>query len=156
MTITISPLEEGEIPTFVHIELEAFRSHPRIPMLWRRGYTDDVYAFYNDSKKESFQDPECRFTKAVDNGSGKIIAVSEWTFALDPTKVEQKEQVDPNGSPPDNWPIDGNWELRTFFNLNLEKWVLQYLAGKPYISIYIAPSITGKQRLMERQSSKSL
>lgn len=132
MTVTISPLTEKEIPDFVHVELEAFRSHPRIPMLWRRGYTDDVYEFYSASKKDSFQDPECRFVKAVDDETGKIIAASEWTFALDPAESAEKEPVD---SPPSNWPIDGNWELRRFFNLNLEKWVNEWLAGKPYISM---------------------
>ncbi|KAK3715829.1 hypothetical protein LTR37_006812 [Vermiconidia calcicola] len=134
MTVTISPLTEKEIPDFVHVELEAFRSHPRIPMLWRRGYTDDVYEFYSASKKDSFQDPECRFVKAVDDETGKIIAASEWTFALDPAESAEKEPVD---SPPSNWPIDGNWELRRFFNLNLEKWVNEWLAGKPYIKLEI-------------------
>ena len=133
MALAISPLNQNEIPEFVRIELEAFRSHPRIPMLWRRGYTKDLYAFYEAGKTKSLQDPECRFVKAVDE-TGKMVAVSEWTFALDPEKHEEKEPVDPNGSPPDNWPIDGNWELRKFFNLNLEKWEREYLGGKPYIS----------------------
>ena len=134
MSFTISPLKEHEIPEFVRIELEAFRSHPRIPMLWRAGYTDDLYAFYEDGKRESLQDEECRFMKAIDNETGKMIAVSEWTFALDPEKRGKKDPVDPNGVPPANWPIDGNWELRKFFNLNLEKWTKQYLSGKPFIS----------------------
>ena len=140
MTITISPLTTVEIPSFVHIELEAFRSHPRIPMLWRRGYTDDVYAFYEASKRESFEDPECRFMKAVDNETGAIVAVSEWTFSIDTTKQKEKTPPDPNESPPANWPTDGNWELRRFFNLNLEKWTKEYLTGKPYISTFIQES----------------
>lgn len=141
MGVIVSPLNVDEISEFVHIELEAFRSHPRIPMLWRRGYTEDLYAFYETSKRESFQDPECRFIKAVDDEKGKIVAVSEWTFALDPTKAENKEPTNPNAMPPANWPIDGNWELRRFFNLNLEKWVREWLAGKPYISAFFSPSI---------------
>lgn len=139
MPITTSPLTENEIPEYVLIELEAFRSHPRIPMLWRRGYTEDLYAFYESNKKESFQDPECRFTKAVDDESGAIIAVSEWTFSLDLAK-HNEEPVDPNGSPPADWPIEGNWELRRFFNLNLEKWMKQYLIGNPYISKFCLPA----------------
>ena len=137
MAITISPLEANEIAEFVRIELEAFRSHPRIPMLWRRGYTDDLYAFYEAGKTESFHDPEYRLMKAVDSETGKIVAASEWTFALDTAKQQEKQPVDPKGVPPNNWPIDGNWELRRFFNLNLEKWTNQYLAGHPYISRYL-------------------
>lgn len=33
MGLKISPLQESDIPDFVRIELEAFRSHPRIPMV---------------------------------------------------------------------------------------------------------------------------
>lgn len=133
MAITISPLLEEDIPEFVRIELEAFRSHPRIPMLWRRGYTDDLYAYYEANKAKSLHDPESRIMKAVD-ATGKIVAISEWTFAIDPTKHTEKTPVDPNGAQPDNWPIDGNWELRRFFELNSEKWTNQYLTGRAYIS----------------------
>ena len=135
MALTVSPLREDEIPEFVRIELEAFRSHPRIPMLWRRGYTDDLYAFYEANKKDSFDDPECRIMKAVDDETGKIVAVSEWVFALDVAAQIKKDPVDPNGTPPANWPIDGTWELKRFFNVNLEKWTNEYLTGKPYISM---------------------
>ena len=135
MKISISPLQQEEVPEFTRIELEAFRSHPRIPMLWRRGYTDDVYEFYNANKTKSFQDDECGFTKAVDATTGETVAVSEWTFALDPAKQAAKEPVDPNGTPPEHWPLEGNWELRRFFDLNLEKWTKQYLNGRAYISM---------------------
>ena len=134
MTIIVSPLEENDILDFVRIELEAFRSHPRIPMLWRRGYTADVYAFYEANKRDSFHERSCRLMKAVDDETGRIIAVSEWTFALDPTNHASKEPLHPNGEPPGNWPTDGNWELRRFFSLNSEKWTRDYLDGKPYIS----------------------
>lgn len=135
MPITISPLTRDEIPAYARLELEAFRSHPRIPMLWRAGYTDDLYAFYESNKRDGFDDPECRFMKAVDGESGRLMAVSEWAFVLDPEKhAEGKKPVDPDGTAPPNWPVKGNWELRKFFNLNLEKWENQYLAGRPYIS----------------------
>ena len=91
MSLSIEPLEETDIPRYVRLELEAFRSHPRIPMLWRRGYTDDLYAFYEDSKTKSYNDPQCRFMKAVDEKTGDIIAVSQWTFALDVAKNAEAE-----------------------------------------------------------------
>ena len=134
MALTVSPLREDEITEYVRIELEAFRSHPRIPMLWPRGYTEDLYAYYEANKKDSFEDPECRIMKAVDNETGKIVAVSEWVFALDVAAQMKKDAVDPNGTPPANWPIGGNWEMKRFFNLNLEKWTNEYLIGKRYIS----------------------
>jgi hypothetical protein len=140
MSLTVLPLEQDEIPRYVRIELEAFRSHPRIPMMWPRGYTDDLYAFYEASKTKSFEDPECRFMKAVDKQTGDIVAVSEWTFALDPVKNAGAEPVDPNGLAPDNWPVAGNWGIRRFFTLNLEKWRKIHLAGKPYIRMSLFSS----------------
>lgn len=134
MPITLSPLERDDIPTFIRIELDAFRSHPRIPMLWPRGYTDDLYAYYEANKNESFDDPECQFMKATDDDTGKIVAVSEWSFCLDVTKQAEKEAVDQNGQQPANWPIDGNWKLKHFFRLNSEKWTNEYLKAQPYIS----------------------
>ena len=137
MSIALLPLEQADVPAYARLELKAFRSHPRIRMLWPRGYTDDLYAFYESNKNESLQDPECRMMKAVDNETGRIVAVSEWVFALDVEAQLKKDPVDPNATPPDNWPIDGNWPLRHFFTLNLEKWTKQYLKGKPYISMCI-------------------
>lgn len=134
MAITISPLTKDEIPAFARLELEGFRSHPRIPMLWPAGYTDDLYAYYESNKRESFQDPKCRFMKAVDE-NGRLMAVSEWAFVLEPEMyAEGKKAVNPNGQPPSNWPLMGNWELRRFFQLNTEQWVNTSLAGRPYIS----------------------
>lgn len=134
MPVTLSPLERADIPAFVRLELEAFRSHPRIPMLWPRGYTDDLYAYYEASKNESYNDPQCQFMKATDDDTEKMVAVSEWTFCLDVAKQAEKEAVDPNSQPPANWPIDGNWKLKHFFSLNSEKWTNEYLRGQPYIS----------------------
>jgi hypothetical protein len=135
MPITISPLTENDIPEFVRVELEAFRSHPRIPMLWPRGYTEDLYAYMESGKRDSLRDPECQIIKAVDDETGKIVAVSEWMFCLDVEKQLTKEPVDPNGRPPANWPEGGNWEMKRFYNLNLEKWTNAYLTGKPYMSV---------------------
>lgn len=66
-----------------------------------------------------------------------MTAVSEWSFALDPEAAHNHDPVDPNGGPPPGWPIDGNWELRRFFSLNLEKWKKEWLSGKPYISMLL-------------------
>ena len=140
MTITISPLLETDIPEFVRVELEAFRSHPRIPMLWPRGYTEDLYAYMESNKKSSLHDPECQIIKAVDDSTGKIMAISEWMSCLDIEKQLQKEPVDPNGSPPANWPKGGNWEMKRFYNLNLEEWTNEYLTGKPYMSTLPDPN----------------
>ncbi|KAK3065652.1 hypothetical protein LTR53_018182, partial [Teratosphaeriaceae sp. CCFEE 6253] len=63
MATVVCPLKETDIPQFVRLELEAFRPHPRIPMLWPRGYTDDLYAFYEARKSKSFHDPDCRVIK---------------------------------------------------------------------------------------------
>ncbi|KAK4547685.1 hypothetical protein LTR36_000642 [Oleoguttula mirabilis] len=137
MPITIQPLEEADIPTFVRIELEAFRPHPRIPMLWPRGYTDDLYAFYEDHKNESYNDSEQRLVKAVDDETGEIVAASEWTFVLDAEMEAKKVPSDPNEQPPPNWPKDGNWGLRTFFRIAWEEWRRKVFAGKPYIELNI-------------------
>lgn len=74
--------------------------------------------------------------KAVDEDSGEIVAASEWTFVLDPANVSNADPQSPDqhSLPPPNWPIDGNWEMRRFFNLNLKKWKKEYLEGKAYIS----------------------
>jgi hypothetical protein len=98
------------------------------------GYTDDLYAYYEANKHESFDDPDCHLIKAVDDNTRKLVAVSEWTFALDTVNQAEHEAVDPNAQPPKNWPVDGNWELRHFFTLNSEKWTNEHLKGQPHIS----------------------
>lgn len=135
MPISVSPLLPTDIPASARLELEAFRSHPRIPMLWRAGYTPDLYAFYESTKRDGLADPESRYMKAVDDETGQLMAVSELTFVLDSEKhAREKEPVDPDGQPPENWPVRGNWELRRFFSLNTERWERQWLGGKPYTS----------------------
>ena len=134
MPLTLSPLQESDIPDSVQIELEAFRSHPRIPMMWPRGYTPDLYEYYEEGKREKFHDANTKLMKAVDRETGKTVAISEWTFALDPEKQTTKQPVDDN--PPPNWPIGGNWEMRKFYKLNLERWMKDYVGGRSYISEY--------------------
>lgn len=135
MAITICPLNEADIPAFVRVELEAFKPHPRIPMMWPRGYTDDLYDFYKQRKTDSFHDVTGRFMKAVDIETNQILAVSEWTFSLDPVAEAQKKPADPNEGPPAKWPEGGNWELRCFFKTEWEKWRQEVLASKPYICV---------------------
>jgi len=137
MTITVEPMDEADVQTFVRIELEAFRSHLRMPMMWPRGYTDDLYAFYDDRKMESYNDSKQCLIKAVDNETGKIIGASEWTFAVDPTADGKKPHVDPNEQPPPNWPKEGNWPLRLFFKIEWEKWRREALDERPYIGIIV-------------------
>lgn len=133
MAITITPLEEKDIPIAVRIELEAFRPHPRIPILWRRGYTDDLYAWYEDGKAKSYHDSEMRLMKATDEETGQIVSASEWTFVLDAEAEANKDPVDPNEHQPSNWPQDGNWGLRIFFKVEWDKWKREVLGGKPYM-----------------------
>lgn len=135
MSVTISPLTRDEIPTFVKIELAAFQNHPRIPMLWPRGYTADLYAYYEANKNESFDDSESRFVKAVDDATGDIVAVSQWTFSQNLGKQRERKPTNPDEQPPENWPIEGNWELKRFFKLNTEKWEKAWLEGEPYIGM---------------------
>ncbi|KAI7277185.1 hypothetical protein KC335_g123 [Hortaea werneckii] len=64
MTITVLPLQAADIPAFVRLELEAFRTHPRMPMLWPRGFTSDLHAYYENNKLQSLQEETSRICKA--------------------------------------------------------------------------------------------
>lgn len=137
MTIKVHPLQPADIPAFVRLELEAFRTHPRMPMLWPRGFTPDLYAYYEDSKTQSLQKEASRIIKAVDDETGEIVAVAQWTFALD-GKAEGNRTVQfTNEQPPANWPEGGNWELRRFFKMEWEAWRAAMMGEKPYIRTYI-------------------
>lgn len=137
MTINILPLQAGDIPAFVRLELEAFRTHPRIPMLWRQGFTPDLYAYYEDSKAQSLQKEACRIVKAVDDETGEIVAVAQWTFALEGNDEGNKTLQFTKKEPPANWPEGGNWELRRFFKLEWEAWRAEMMGEKPYIRTFI-------------------
>lgn len=117
--IKILPLSESEIPTFIHIELAAFASHPRIPMLWPRGYTPDLHAYMARCKREDFHSsPNNIFIKAVDEATGEIVGVSQYTMRLDVDENEREEARGPMGEdaePPGDWPEGGNWALKRFF-----------------------------------------
>ncbi|EME88752.1 uncharacterized protein MYCFIDRAFT_80126 [Pseudocercospora fijiensis CIRAD86] len=86
MKISILPAIEKDIPSLVHIELEAFRSHPRIPILWPNGYQPDVYTFYSSRKLQELHDPNTHLLKAIDEETGQIVGASEIKFCLDPEK----------------------------------------------------------------------
>ncbi|GAB1739242.1 hypothetical protein NU219Hw_g3991t1 [Hortaea werneckii] len=137
MTISILPLQAGDIPAFVRLELEAFRTHPRIPMLWPRGFTPDLYAYYEDSKTQSLQKEASRILKAVDDETGEIVAVAQWTFAVDGKVGGNKTNQFTEDQPPANWPEGGNWELRRFFKLEWEAWRAEMMGVKPYIELNI-------------------
>ncbi|KAK0334469.1 hypothetical protein LTR91_007241 [Friedmanniomyces endolithicus] len=137
MATLICPLQETDIPAYARLELEAFRTHPRINMLWPRGYTDDLYAYYEERKSKSFHDKDCHIMKAVDDQTGEILGVSEWDFHLDPDATAKSQPTDPNEQPPANWPRSGNWEIRRFFVLEWEQWTRETFAGKPYIELHL-------------------
>ncbi|KAI5361032.1 Putative GNAT domain, acyl-CoA N-acyltransferase [Septoria linicola] len=140
MPITILPATQPDIPTLVHIELEAFKSHPRIPMLWPNGYTPDLYAFYESKKLSSLHDPNTQLLKAVDSANPDIIlGAAEVTYALDPAVNAAQPAPDPNGVPPSNWPEGGNWEMRRYFSVNTHKLVQESFIdrGEGYILIDI-------------------
>lgn len=90
MPITILPLQTSDIPAFVRLELEAFRTHPRMPMLWPRGFTSDLHAYYENSKNQSLQKEASRIRKAVNDETGEIVAVAQWTFALEGDEERSK------------------------------------------------------------------
>lgn len=130
-TITIQPLSEEEIPTFITIELDAFRTHPRIPMLWPRGYTPDLYSYYNSTKIRAFHDPASRFFKAVD-GCGKMLAGLQMTISLEPPSTPQDDA--PQETKPVNWPEGGNWHMYTFFQQNRRVLVAETFGGQAHTS----------------------
>lgn len=133
MAISVLPLELSDVPASAILELEAFRSHPRIPMLWRAGYTPDLYAYYESNKRASLADPFYRMMKAVDDETGDLLAVAEWVFVFDrPAYEKEKKAFDPEAAPPENWPRDGNWALKQFFAGNLEKWEGEWLGEGAY------------------------
>ncbi|KAK5676147.1 hypothetical protein LTS10_011439 [Elasticomyces elasticus] len=137
MAVQISPIEETDVPEYVRIELEAFRTHPRLPMLWPKGNTDDLHAYYEERKMKNFHDPDCHILKAVEEPTGKIMGISEWDFYLDPKAAAETPISDPDERPPANWPEGGNWAIRSFFKLEWEKWSRETFAGKPYIELHI-------------------
>lgn len=133
MKISILPAVETDIPTLVRIELEAFRDHPRIPILWPNGYQPDVYAFYETKKIKALQNPDYHLLKAVDDDTGEIVGGSEVTFCLDPEKTATEQPMAQNAPSPENWPEGGNWPLRRYFTINSYHLARNSFAGKPYI-----------------------
>lgn len=133
MGIKIVPLQEEDIPAFVRIELEAFRSHPRIPMLWPNGYQPDLYAYMETRKYKDFLSPNSRFIKAVDEETGKIVGVSLFTLALDPEQNAEERPTREDEQPPEDWPEGGNWELKRFFAIKSHWLPIESFARRPYI-----------------------
>lgn len=140
MAITTAPLEYDDVPTFVRTELAAFKDHPRTPMSWRLGYTDEVYAFSEARLRESFEDPNTQLFKALDGETGQIIAVSKWTFALQPEKNKKIGVPAEDEEPPADIPAGFNWPLRCFWKRNFAMLEKEFLEGKPYIRKYHPPS----------------
>lgn len=110
-------------------------------MLWRNGYTPDLYAYYEAGKIEDFHDRQSRFMKAVDRNKN-LVAASDWTFSLDPEVEAKKELTKADAQPPVNWPENGNWELKRFFKIEWEKWRRLNLGGRAYISTFTRSGAT--------------
>lgn len=133
MAVKIHSLTEADVLTKVRLELEAFKSHPRIPMQWPRGYTADLHAFKDSGDRDGLRDPANRFFKAVDAATGQIVGTAEWTLCLDPAAEAAGQPIRNDAHPPANWPEGGNWELRRFYKINFEKMKKETLAGVPFI-----------------------
>lgn len=131
--IEIQPLEAADVPAKNDVELEAFASHPRMPMMWPRGLTPDLHAYQEASDLDSLRDETSRMFKAVNTDDGKLVGSACWTLALDPDAVAKKEPTDPQTPPPANWPSEGNWAMRLWYKINLEKLLERYLPGQRYI-----------------------
>ncbi|QIW95046.1 hypothetical protein AMS68_000564 [Peltaster fructicola] len=154
MPIHIERLTPADVPTKCKIELEAFKNHPRIPMMWPRGYTADLYSFKESSDASSLANPQCRMFKAVDAIRG-IVGTAEWTLALDVDAQAHQQPTPDDAPPPANWPEGGNWALRRFYKINIEKLLRQHLDNQPYIMLNfltVAPAMQGQgvgSRLMQ-------
>lgn len=140
MPITILPLEEKDIPTFISIELAAFAPHPRIPMLWPQGYTPDLHAYMQARKNSSFSSPNTRMIKAVDTSTNEILGVSHYTLALDPEENRKKEPMKQDEPPPNDWPQDGNWEMKRWFDINSHYLPVESFPWQAHIRSYLSPS----------------
>lgn len=104
-------------------------------MLWTKGYNDSLYAYEEAGLVDSLNDETCRLLKAVDGQTGKIAAVSEWSFLLDPRKNAEKQPISLDEPPPANWPDGGNWAIRRFFKRNTELLYKEFFAGLPFVGM---------------------
>ncbi|KAK5117945.1 hypothetical protein LTR62_003989 [Meristemomyces frigidus] len=139
MDIQISPFTAADVKPYIRVFQAAFANHPRIPIMWPRGYTADWYTYHENDIHNDIQDPTARGMKAVETSTGRMVAGSEWSFAhVDaPDDMAGEKAIDPNQAPPEGWPVEGNWAVRMFFKLEWEKWRREVLAGKRYIELII-------------------
>lgn len=157
MGFQVSPLEERDIPAYTRVELEAFKSHPRTPMLWTHGYTSAVYAYNEAGKRRGLDDPHEHALKCIDLESGQLVAGATYTFAFKEENgqilaADPPEPVKDDEPPPPNWPAGGNWSMRRFYTINTPKVVQAHVGEQPYIS-KLERTPTLHHRLTERQSS---
>ena len=104
-------------------------------MLWPRGNTDDLYAYYERCNRDSFHEPNERFLKVVDGETGTMLAGSQWAFNLDVEAEAKKEIIGLDEPPPADWPIDGNWSIRRSSKIEWATWKRLVFAGIPYLGI---------------------
>ncbi|KAK4493839.1 hypothetical protein PRZ48_015024 [Zasmidium cellare] len=133
MPITIHPLLPSEIPTFITIELSAFAPHPRIPMLWPRGYTPDLHAYMARVKRDALPNPSNHFIKAVDDATGEILGVSQ--FEVVEEGAGGGELLKEDAEPPGDWPEGGNWAMKRFFARSSYWLPVESFGASPYLLI---------------------
>lgn len=132
--IHIRPLRAADVPDKVRSQMAAFASHPRMPMMWPRGMTADFWAYHEASDLKDLQDPNARLFKAVDSATGQIVGAADWTLALDAELEAKKATMSTQQPPPEGWPLEGNWAMRRWYKINLQRLIKQYLPNQPYIS----------------------
>lgn len=135
MPVEVKPTSEADIPTAVRLQLDAFEHHPRTPIAWPNGYTPDLYEYYESVRRREINEDTCRFMKAVNSETGQLVGISEWTFQLQRDLAAEaaaaaRTATDP---PPANWPAGGNWEMRRWYKINLQKLIRNSFGDRPYI-----------------------
>lgn len=140
MTLRLELLQVADIPSYTEVELSAFKSHPRTPMIWTKGQNASVHAYINDRKQAELQNPKEPSMKCIDVTSGKLVAGATYTFAFEvqdgrPIATAPAESIAEDAPPPSNWPDGGNWNIVRWYKINTPRIVQQYMGGRPFISI---------------------
>lgn len=138
MSLQVVALDRSDIPAYARVELEAFKSHPRTPMVWTKGYTPAVYAYNESGKQKGFGDPAEHSLKCFDTRTGQMVAGATYSFVFTEADgvvhaVGPPEPVKEDAPPPANWPEGGNWAITRFYKINTPKVIQQHLGGQPYI-----------------------
>lgn len=131
---SIEPVTKADLPATHNVLMRAFQGHPRMPMMWPRGHTEDLYAFKFSRDVEGLSDPTCAMFKAVDTSNGQIVGAAEWAV-MDLEAVRAKQPTNDDAQAPADWPMEGNWAMRRFYTINLEKLIKRHLPDQGYIGL---------------------